>query len=121
LQRLFTTFAEGWPGFGLLVQRLVTGITLLHEDIVQFKETATAATSTEQAMAALLALLIMIGLWTPLTGVLIACIEVWTVLLSPVNPATKILLAALGATLAIIGPGAFSIDARLFGRKHISG
>jgi putative oxidoreductase len=27
-------------------------------------------------------------------------------------------LATLGATLAMIGPGAWSIDAHLFGRKH---
>jgi len=27
--------------------------------------------------------------------------------------------AVLGAALAMVGPGAWSIDARLFGRKHI--
>jgi hypothetical protein len=30
-------------------------------------------------------------------------------------------LAALGATLAMIGPGSCSIDSQLFGRKHIVG
>jgi uncharacterized membrane protein YphA (DoxX/SURF4 family) len=30
-----------------------------------------------------------------------------------------LMLAALGAILAMVGPGAWSIDARLFGRKHI--
>jgi uncharacterized membrane protein YphA (DoxX/SURF4 family) len=30
-----------------------------------------------------------------------------------------IMLAALGVALAMLGPGACSIDARLFGRKHI--
>jgi putative oxidoreductase len=33
----------------------------------------------------------------------------------------SIVLALLGSTLAMIGPGAWSIDARLFGRKHIGG
>jgi hypothetical protein len=32
-----------------------------------------------------------------------------------------VILAALGGTLAMIGPGAWSIDARLFGRKYIAG
>jgi hypothetical protein len=43
LQRLFTTFAEGWPGLGLLSQRLVTGIVPLHHGTALFKETPTAA------------------------------------------------------------------------------
>ena len=117
MQRLFTTFADSWPGFGLLVQRLVTGIVLLHK--VEFKEPAVAATITPEAMGAVLAIFIMIGLWTPVAGALIAVVELWTVFVFPGDPGTAILLATLGATLAIIGPGAFSIDARLFGRKHL--
>jgi putative oxidoreductase len=118
LQRLFTTFADGWPGFGLLVQRLVTGIALLHNGIVL---TSTSAGIARQATGAILAIFIMIGLWTPVAGALIAVVEVWIALVYPGYSGMAILLATLGATLAMIGPGAFSIDARLFGRKHISG
>jgi hypothetical protein len=118
LQRLFTTFAEGWPGFGLLVQRLITGIALLHVWIALFRETPTATTTAPQAMGAALAIFIMIGLWTPVAGALIAAVEVWTALAYPGDAGTASLLATLGATLAMIGPGAFSIDARLFGRKY---
>jgi hypothetical protein len=117
LQRLFTTFADSWPGLGLLVQRLVTGITLLH--IVLVKETSAATPMAPHVIGAILAIFIMIGLWTPVTGALIAALEVWAALAYRGNPWTAILLAILGATLAMIGPGAFSIDARLFGRKHI--
>jgi hypothetical protein len=35
------------------------------------------------------------------------------------DPWIAILQAALGAVLAMVGPGAWSIDARLFGRKRI--
>lgn len=121
LQRLFTTFADGWPGFGLLVQRLITGLALLHDAIVLFKEASTAAGIAPPAVGAILAIFIMIGLWTPIAGTLIAAVEVWTAFVHPADTGTAILLAALGATLAMIGPGAFSIDARLFGRKHIGG
>jgi hypothetical protein len=72
-------------------------------------------------MEAVLAIFIIIGLWTPVAGALIATVEVWAALVYPVDAATALLLAALGATMAMIGPGAFSIDARLFGRKHIGG
>jgi putative oxidoreductase len=119
LQRLFTTFADSWPGSGLLVQRLVIGITLLHDGIVLFKETSTAGSIAPQAMGAILAIFIMIGLWTPVAGALVAAVEVWTALVYPGDPGKAILLATLGATLAVIGPGAFSIDARWFGRKRI--
>ena len=121
MQRLFTTFADGWPGFGLLFQRMVTGIVLLHQGISLFKETSTAATIAPQAIESVLAIFIIIGLWTPVAGALIATVEVWTALAYPGDAATALLLAALGATMAMIGPGAFSIDARLFGRKHIGG
>jgi len=87
--------------------------------MVFFKEAPAAATTAPQAMGVVLAIFIMFGLWTPVMGALIAGVELWAALLSPANPKAEILLATVGATLAIIGPGAFSIDARLFGRKHI--
>ena len=74
-----------------------------------------------QALEAVLAIFIMIGLWTPIAGALIAVFELWSALVYPGNQGTAILLATLGATLAMIGPGAFSVDARLFGRKHFFG
>jgi len=119
LQRLFTTFADGWPGFGLLVQRLVTGIVFLYEEVVLVRQMPAAATIAPLSMEAVLAVFVMIGLWTPLAGALIAAVEVWIAFAYPGDAWMAILLATLGSTLAMIGPGAFSIDARLFGRKHI--
>jgi hypothetical protein len=98
---------------------MVAGIVLLHHGIAMFKETPTAATIAPQAIGTVLAIFIMIGLWTPVAGALIAAVEVWTALVYSGDLGTSSLLATLGATLAMIGPGAFSIDARLFGRKHI--
>ena len=121
MQRLFSTFADGWPGFGLLFQRLVAGVALLHEAIALFKATSMAIAIAPQAAEAVLAIFIMIGLWTPVAGALIAAVELWVALLYHGDLNTATLLATLGATLAMIGPGAFSIDARLFGRKQIGG
>ena len=121
MQRLFTTFADSWPGFGLLVQRLVTGIVLLHHGMVLFKGMPTATTIAPQTMGSVLAIFIMIGLWTPVAGALIAAVELVIAIVHPGDLGTAILLATFGATIAMIGPGAFSIDALLFGRKHIGG
>jgi putative oxidoreductase len=35
------------------------------------------------------------------------------------DPSTHVLVGALGVALAMLGPGAWSLDARLFGRKRI--
>jgi putative oxidoreductase len=45
-------------------------------------------------------------------------VELWIVCSSAGGLGIPIISASLGATLAMIGPGAWSIDAHLFGRKH---
>jgi putative oxidoreductase len=60
---------------------------------------------------------LLLGLWTPDFGALITVVEVW-IAFSCNSTGIPILLATSGATLAMMGPGAWSIDARLFGRKH---
>jgi putative oxidoreductase len=64
-------------------------------------------------------LLLLAGLWTPVVGTLAAVISVWKIFLLPENLWIYILLATLGAALALLGPGAYSADARLFGWKRI--
>jgi CheY-like chemotaxis protein len=62
---------------------------------------------------------LLVGLWTPLVGALIAMVELWVAFSYPGDPSIPIMLAVLGVSLAMVGPGEWSIDARLFGRKHI--
>ena len=64
-------------------------------------------------------ILLLIGLWTPIVGVLIAVVELWIAVTHIGDPWIPIMLATLGGSAAMIGPGAWSIDARLFGRKRI--
>jgi putative oxidoreductase len=118
LQRLFSTFASGWPGVGLLMQRLVTGIALVHRGVAQLESPA-AGLMVPEITGSVVGLFMLAGLWTPVAGALVALIEIWVVLAGAADVWTPLLLAALGGTLAMIGPGAWSIDARLFGRKHI--
>ena len=120
MQRLFSTFASGRPGIGLLVQRLVTGAGLLYAGTVQL-DAPVAGLMVADMAGAILALFIVIGLWTPVTGALVAAVELWILFEIPGDVWMPLVLAVLGGTLALIGPGAWSIDARLFGRKHIAG
>jgi hypothetical protein len=115
VQRLFSTFAGGWPGAGLLMQRLLVGAALLYCVIA----TGGGTIAAPKIIAALAGLLLMAGLWTPAAGVVTACAEVWVALTSPAHAGIPSALAVLALTLALIGPGQWSVDARLYGRKHL--
>jgi putative oxidoreductase len=120
LQRLFSTFANGWPGFGLLIQRFVVGLALLYHGIALLHGIPALEAAVPVFIGSVLGLFMLAGLWTPVAGTLVAVVQVWIALTGSGDALTAIILAALGGTLAMIGPGAWSIDARLFGRKYIS-
>jgi putative oxidoreductase len=65
------------------------------------------------------ATLLLVGFWTPVAGVLLALTEIFLAFSHSYDPWIHILLGVLGAALAMLGPGAWSVDARLFGRKRI--
>ena len=119
LQRLFSNFADGWPGRGLLLQRLLTGATLLYCGIAYFRTGPHIAPIAPRIIGVGAGILLLAGLWTPLVGALIAIVELWIAFSHSADPWIPIFLAVLGASLAMVGPGAWSIDARLFGRKRI--
>ncbi len=119
MQRLFSTFASGWPGGGLLAQRLLLGFTQVHCFFACVNATPVCGSVVPQSIGALAGILILAGLWTPVAGILVAIIEAWIAFSLPTSAALPAVLAVLGASLAMIGPGAWSVDALLFGRKHI--
>lgn len=116
LQRLYSSFARGWPGIGLLCLRLVTAIV-----VFRFGETEWASKSSfwQIAVQGIAGLLLCVGLWTPLAGGALSVFELWSAFSGKGNFWVEILLAAVCAALAMLGPGAWSIDARLFGRKRL--
>jgi len=120
LQRLFSTFANGWPGVGLLLQRILTAILLFHLGIMELTATSFSFSMIPQLAGCLAGILLLAGLWTPVVGTLIAVIELWVTITHPSDPWISIVLATLGVTSAMIGPGAWSLDARLFGRRHLA-
>jgi len=64
-------------------------------------------------------ILLIAGLWTPIVGTSIALIEIWKMFALPGDKWVWLLLGTAGAALAMLGPGLFSIDARLFGWRRI--
>ena len=120
MQRLFSTFAGGWPGVGLLLQRTLTAVLLVRFGIIDLTGNSFSSSMIPQIIAACGGILLLAGMWTPIAGTVVAIIELWIALTYPGDFWIPITLAVFGATIAMIGPGAWSVDARRFGRKHIT-
>jgi putative oxidoreductase len=119
VQRLFSSFANGWPGAGLLIQRLLVGAGLLYFAVECLSRIPVCRSPVPQGIGAAAGLLLVAGLWTPLAGILAALVEAWVAVSASDNTSFPMALAVLALTLAMIGPGAWSVDARLYGRKRI--
>jgi uncharacterized membrane protein YphA (DoxX/SURF4 family) len=63
--------------------------------------------------------LLIAGLWTPVAGAVVAIEQAWLALSQSPAPGAHLVMAALNVSLAMLGPGAWSVDARIFGRKVV--
>jgi putative oxidoreductase len=116
VQRLFSTFPCGLPGAGLVLLRAVAALPLVHTGLLTASSPNPVIVELVTASAAIL---LLIGLWTPLAGGVIAVVELGLAWSHPADPWTFVHFGVLGAALAMLGPGGCSVDARLFGRKQI--
>ena len=99
--------------------RLVVGVALIERGVMRLSSGPTINLGVLSIITAVAGLLLLAGLWTPIAGTLVAIIEVWKIFLHVGDPWIYILLATLGIALALLGPGAWSVDARLFGWKRL--
>jgi putative oxidoreductase len=107
------------PGVGLLLIRLAAGIALIVHGIAVLREGPPLGSAVVRVVMIGVGMLLLAGLWTPIAGTIAAIIAVWHVFSQPGDPWSCIMLGTLGAALALLGPGGWSVDARLFGWKRI--
>lgn len=119
VRRLFSTFAHGAPGLGLLLLRVVAGMCFVFQAAMALWGDPPVASTLLYVLTGALGALLLIGLWTPVAGTVLAIIALGSAFLHRVEFLNCVLLAALGAGLALLGPGTWSVDAHLFGWKRV--
>ena len=127
MQRLFGSFPDRYPGAGLLCLRLAAGGALLAQAgtyLSGFLEAGFAAWAT-LSIALVSGLCLIGGLLTPAAGI-VAILGTLLVATGPIPESQlflrwqgSLLLGAAIVSIVLVGPGAYSIDARLFGRREI--
>ena len=98
--------------------RLIGGTAFVARAVAALDSGPPTAAGTA-LLAIVVGLFLIIGLWTPIAGSLVAAIGIWFAFTHAEDPLAGVLLATIGAALALVGPGGWSIDARLFGWKRI--
>jgi putative oxidoreductase len=99
--------------------RLVVGVTLITNSIQKFQTGQSIESTILTILIAGDSALLVVGLWTPVAGFLVAILALWGIFAQHANLCPSILSATIGAGLALVGPGMWSLDARLFGWKRI--
>ena len=111
LQRFFSSFPDRWRGFGLLLLRVLVAVSVIVQTIAYLRAAETVAGWSIVALLLASAACLLLGFVTPVAAVLIG--------LTSLYPLQDLEIVVLAIVIALLGPGAFSIDARMFGRREI--
>src|SRR5215470_7363474 len=126
---MFSMFPAGWPGAGLLLLRVATGAVLIAQSFAYFGDEHELGLSGV-ALAALVSaagFALLIGFMTRYVALLAAIVGAGAALRwlpkssigSLLNPAAAALATVVAVAVICLGPGALSVDARLFGQREI--
>ena len=103
---------------GLALMRVVAAVYLIQHGVARLRCVPRIESAPMVVIEAGAAILVLVGLWTPIAGTVVTVLELWNVFTMG-DPWVHILAGTLSGALALLGPGAWSVDGHLFGRKRI--
>jgi uncharacterized membrane protein YphA (DoxX/SURF4 family) len=129
LQRTFSGFPTGYPGLALLLLRLVVGGAASSQAWLHIAANHGALNSSVAVdlLAFVTGLALIIGFMTPIASVLLSAGGLLLMVNSSItghlllfeSGMARLEFIAMSAALISLGPGALSVDARLYGRREI--
>ena len=129
LRRLFSTFPDSSQGAALLLLRALVGLTAIAQGFLYFSRAGRSSVGALLfgVLLAISGVCLLIGFLTPVTSILagVGCVASnisW--LPTPATtlfdgPLVSLEMLVMAVSIALLGPGAFALDARLFGRREI--
>ena len=129
LQRTFSGFPTGYPGLALLLLRLIVGGAASSQAwlLITANHGAVHTSVVVALLSFVTGLALIIGFMTPIAGVLLAAGAVLLTVASSVlehlplfeSGMARLEFIVMSVALIFLGPGALSLDARLYGRREI--
>lgn len=113
-------FPTGWPGIALLLLRIALGANVANGVLELRASLDIAWVLALLATVATVAIALCVGLLTPITATVAALIEIviWHFTMGTIA-ALHVCAILVATALAMLGPGAYSLDAMLFGRRQV--
>ena len=117
MQRLFSMFPTGAAGVALALLRLTAAAMLL---MIAFPRGDLVLPQWAFAGLTVLAAFFFLGAFTPILCTVCCCIELAAVFALRGADAVHIVFSIVDtAALGLLGPGGYSLDARMFGRRRV--
>jgi len=126
LQRTFSSFPAGPAGSALLILRLVVGGSALIEACLPSATFDLQLHLIVRTVTALAGLGVIVGAFTPIASTIIAAVGTVILVRLPLSflqlfdsPMALFELIVMAIVLVLLGPGAASCDALMFGRREV--
>ena len=119
MQRLFSTFPNSWPGAGLFLLRVALAVPAATDGLFRLLPLRAGWAVATGLVTVVTSTQVLLGLGTPYVAATLGVAQLAPLFVGGFPLETQILRTAIAVSLVMLGPGAWSIDRRLFGRKRI--